>query len=360
MKAELELHRRFARTRSIAHVPLADLPTPVRRLDALARELGVAQLWVKNDGLTCPTYGGNKIRKLEFLLAHAQAQGRRGVWTVGAIGSHHVLATSLMARSLDLVPKALHFPQPLTDHVQEVLLALSTAKPDLELAGSKNTMPLHLLKKRIAHRLEGSAGPYYIPGGGSAPRGVLGYVNAALELARQIDDGHLPMPDVIYVTMGSCGTLAGLVLGCALAELPCRIVGVRVVDRLVANATLTASLANRAGRLLADAGIDVPRISKADFDVVHDQFGPGYGVPTEAGETAMELARAVGELELDPTYTAKTFAAIMQRPAQSAPSTSRILYWHTLSQADLTPLLDDADPSVFPTSYQSFLNGTHG
>ena len=356
--AQLELHRRFPGAQSIAHEPLAALPTPVRRLPNLARELGLSELWLKDDGQTSDVYGGNKVRKLEFLLAHARDEGHEAVWTVGAIGSHHVLATALMARKMGLTPQALHFPQPLTDHVREVLQALSTAAPELELASSKHTMPLILAKRRAAQWFSSKPGPYYIPGGGSAPRGVLGYVNATLELARQIDEGLLPMPDTIVVTLGSGGTLAGLVLGAAIAELPCRIVGVRVVDRVVANATLTASLANRTASLLRRFGIASPRVSTDNFQVIHDQFGSGYGEPTDAGLAAMELAQTFADLELDPTYTAKTFAAIMQRPPSSTPSTQRVLYWHTLSSADLSPLVEAADLGCLPDSYRSFFNGS--
>ncbi len=352
---ELELFRRYPETRALDHIELASLPTPVDHQQELGAELGLAGLWIKRDDKTAPLYGGNKVRKLEFLLGHALAQGRNAVWTVGAIGSHHVLATCLYARQAGLDPHALHFPQPLTDHVREVLRALSTTRPQLELASSKNTMPIKLAKRRVSEWLSRTENPYYIPGGGSAPRGVLGYVNAALELARQIDNGELPVPDVIFVAAGTCGTLAGLELGCRLAELPCRVVGVRVVDKVLANPLVTANLANRAGKLLAEHGVSVPKIRASDIEMIDKYFGPGYGQQTPEGMAAIKLARSYSDIELDPTYTAKAFAGLMQYDAGSQRQMKNMLYWHTLSSSDLSELVNKADiDSNLPAEYQQF------
>ncbi len=351
---ELELFRTYPSTRSLPYTELAALPTPTQELPALATELGLQGLWVKRDDLSSPLYGGNKVRKLEFILGHALSEGHRSVWTVGAVGSHHVLATSLHSRSVDIEPHALHFPQPITDHVREVLLALSTAHPQLELINSKHALPVKMAQRRVKEWLSRAEEPYYIPGGGSSPRGVLGYVNAALELARQIEDGELPVPDAIFVAAGTCGTLAGLALGCRLAGLPSRIIGVRVIDKVLANPLVAANLANRTARLLADCGIDAPKIRRRDIEFVHDQIGPGYGEETPQGRAAIDLFDKWAEIELDPTYTAKAFAGLQHFDRQSNPAINNALYWHTLSSADLTPLIDTADISDLPQQYRQF------
>lgn len=357
--APFELLRRYPGAEQIARVELADLPTPVERLDQLGAEIGNATLWVKRDDLTAELYGGNKVRKLEFLLADAQSQGYDRVWTVGAIGSHHVLATSLFAQRLEMIPHALHFPQPVTEHVLDVLRALSTARPRLELVDSKHTLPFEMAKERVSQWLSDVDDPYYIPGGGSAPRGVLGYVNAALELARQIDNGELPTPEAIFVAAGTCGTLAGLTLGCRLAELPTDIIGVRVVDKVMVNSVVASTLANRTGRLLGQFGIDAPRIRPGDIQIVDDQFGDGYGEPTPAGRRAIELADQFADLQLDPTYTAKTFAGLMDYDPPRNRPLHNVLYWHTLSSADLSSLIESADPaSDLPAEYQQFFEHT--
>ncbi len=356
--SELELHRRYPRTGSIPRVELAELPTAVDSVDGLGQKLGIGTLWVKRDDLTAPRYGGNKVRKLEFLLGHALAEEHESVWTVGAVGSHHVLATSLYARQVGLQPHALHFPQPVTDHVREVLYALSTTRPHLDLVDSKHALPVELAKYHVRKWLSRAESPYYIPGGGSSPRGVLGYVNAALELARQIDNGELPVPDAIFVAAGTCGTLAGLQLGCRLADLPTSIVGVRVVDKVLANPLVTANLANRAGKILADYGVEVPRIRARDIEIIDDQIGPGYGEPTSAGREAMRTMDAAAGVELDPTYTAKAFAGLIDYQKKADRPLRDVLYWHTLSSADLGDLVEEADvESDLPEEYQSFFPG---
>ena len=354
---ELELHRRYPETRTLPHVELADLPTPVESLDPLGAELGIRGLWVKRDDLTASTYGGNKVRKLEFLLGHALAEERERVWTVGAVGSHHVLATSIYAREVGIEPHALHFPQPITDHVREVLRALRTTRPHLELVNSKHILPVKMAQRHVKEWLARAESPYYIPGGGSSPRGVLGYVNAALELARQVDNGEIPTPDAIFVAAGTCGTLAGLHLGCRMAELPSRVVGVRVVDRILANPLVTANLANRTGHLLAECGVEVPRVRAGDIEIIDDQFGPGYGEGTESGRAAIKLLDDHANFELDPTYTAKAFAGLIEFDEEPTRPLQHVLYWHTLNSADLSALSEDADDLCsLPDEYQQFFD----
>ena len=131
----------------LPHLPLGELPTPVERLALPAR----GEVWVKRDDLSALAYGGNKIRKLEFLLADATARGCEAVWTLGAIGSHHALATALYAEPAGLDTHILHFPQPLTEHVRQVLLALSGLKnTSVTLLRHRNLLPL--ARQNLAHR----------------------------------------------------------------------------------------------------------------------------------------------------------------------------------------------------------------
>lgn len=353
----MELFRRFRNAEKLPHVPLATIPTPVAHFPELGLKTGLPDLWVKHDDRSGLIYGGNKVRKLEFVFGDALAQGQTRVWTVGAVGSHHVLATSLYARKLGLTPEALHFPQPITPHVREVLAALSTTQPGLELLSSKNGLPGAMIKTRIKEWLSRAENPYYIPGGGSSPEGVLGYVNAAMELACQIEENQMPMPDAIFVAAGTCGTLAGLILGAKMIHLPVKIIGVRVVDKVISNPIITASLANRAGKLLQAVGVKVPKIQARDVMMIDDQIGEGYGFPTAAAEQAKRAADNDGHLELDSTYTAKAFAGMVAYHQAAPGGLTCPLYWHTLSSVDLSPLLEHADPkNNLPPKYQEFLS----
>ena len=354
---ELELFRRFSAAHALPWVRLAELPTPLERLPRTGAALG-ADLWVKRDDLSGRLYGGNKVRKLEFLLGDALAKGHDEVGTVGAIGSHHALATSLYARQLGLRPSVLHLPQPITAHVQRNLRALSTARPALTLVDAETSFTPEDFRANLRAWLEANPDLYYIPSGGSSPVGVLGYVNAALELVAQYDSLGEPLPDVVVVAAGTCGTLAGLLLGFALAGAEVEVVGVRVTPSFLANPAGTARLANACAERLEEVGLrDVPRLQEGDVTIVDDQFGEDYGVATDEGRAAMALVGGHDDLTLEPTYTAKAFAGLVARAEDFRARGARVLYWHTLSSADLGELVAGATPEVdLPKAYRAFLD----
>ncbi len=347
----LELFRRFPGIR-LPYVPLATLPTPVEHLPALGDALGLS-LSVKRDDMSGSLYGGNKLRKLEFLLADALEKGHENVWTVGAIGSHHVLATCIWARHVGLKPSALHFPQPVTSHVQKNLKALATTNPNLTLIDHRAGLPVEMFKVKLKEWLQSGDGFYYIPGGGSSPLGTVGYVNAALELVVQCEEMGEPLPDVIYVAAGTCGTLVGLTLGFALAGVKVEVVGVRVVDKVVCNRPIAARLGRQVSELLAGAGIaDVPRLANRDYVLDNAHFGREYGTPTEEGLSAIQLAAGEG-LNLEGTYTAKAFAALVHDAERLRDK--KVMFWHTLNGVDLTDRVSRYADGMLPPGYSRYL-----
>lgn len=305
-----------------ARAGIGSFPTPLEAVPELGITLGVPDLYVKRDDLTGEPYGGNKVRKLDCLLADAMLAGCDRVVTSGGIGSNHVLATATYARELGLEPRAVQFPQPVTDHVRENLRALAGLDPDLRLVDSQYRFPLTVLGERICARFDEDL--YYVPTGGSSPVGTVGFVEAAAELARQLDRGEAPEPDVVVVPASSGGTLAGLRVGFDCAGIDARLVGVRVVERYITNRLTVARLANRTVALL-DASTG--RYARTDIDLQSGYLGDGYAEPTAEGERVTGLARDAG-LVLDPTYTAKTVAAIAGEFDDET-----VLYWHTLSRA---------------------------
>lgn len=338
----------------LPYQPLGTLPTPVQKLEALSTHLGHHHLYIKRDDLSGPLYGGNKVRKLEFIFGEALAKGFKEVVTLGAIGSHHVLATSIYARELGLTPYAHHFPQPVSQHVLNNLLALSSTHPSLTLVGHPVELPFHQFKKQLMGWLQARQKTYYIKGGGSSLAGIFGYVNAALELQQQIEEGLLPCPDEIYVAAGTNGTLAGLILGAKMAKLSSKIIGVRVVDRVVTNSANVLALANAASATLNNYGVSAPLITLKDFDLLHNHFGKAYGQPTHEGAEASALLMEHESLKLDPTYTAKTFSAVVKR-ARQIDEAKTILYWHTLNGIDLSERIQNADYTRdLPEEYHTF------
>ena len=309
--------------------PLGRFPTRVHRVDGVAPPS--VELWVKRDDESGTEYGGNKVRKLEFLLAEAAARGTSTVCTLGGFGSHHVLATGLYGARCGLSVEAVVFPQPITEHVRETLLADAACGLRLRAAASFADVPLRLAAAR-------ASGVRLIAAGGSSPIGTLGYVSAAFELAAQQRAGESPPFDAIYVSLGSCGTAAGLWLGLGAAGLATRVVAVRVVDRIVCNRGATTRLARATARLLSRRGATLPAPEKQLLEIDHRFYGGGYGVASDEARAAVEEAARAG-LALEPTYTGKAFAALLADARAGLLDGKRVLFWHTFSSADLAPLL---------------------
>lgn len=335
---------------TVPWVPLGAFPTPVERI----RPEGIpgdADVWVKRDDLTGEDYGGNKVRKLEWILAEARRRKAGRLVTAGALGSHHALATTLYGRRLGFPVTLVLTPQRPTPHVRAVLLASHALGAEVRLVGRLELIPWGLLRERLRHL---GRRPYVVPPGGSDARGTLGYANAALELLEQVREGRLPMPRVVHVACGTMGTAAGLALGFALGRADVRIDAVRVVSPLVANARTLRRLVRSAGSLLARSGEADPPVRRAleSVRLLPDQLGEGYGVPTDAGERATERMRAAG-LDLDPTYTAKAAAGLLDSLDREEPGPH--LFWHTLSHG-LPRLRGAAPPSPedLPDRLRSF------
>ena len=312
-------------------------PTPVELMGTLSRP--GCQLWVKRDDLTGSIYGGNKVRKLERLLADAKAKGAKRVLTIGAVGSHHVLATAVYGTRAGFEVEAVLAPQPRSQHAVDDLRADLGLGVRAFAAGSYPEVAL-----RVAGRL--GSGTYLIPVGGSNVLGALGYVDAVRELKAQIDAGAMPEPDLIVATLGSGGTVGGIAAGLALTGMKARVLAVTVTEPPAWNAFVARRIAARCFKHEAGkSGKEAARLIDED----RAWLGQGYGHATPEGEHAMQIARAAG-LALDPTYTAKAFAAALHVVEKGAHRT--ILYWHTLSSAPMEPLLlnapreEDIDPAL--------------
>ena len=192
-------------------------------------------------------YGGNKVRKLEFLLGEAKQRGARRLVTLGAIGSHHVLATAIYGRQAGFDVDAVVFPQPLTAHVREQMLADVAAGATLYADARLSRRALARLAATARRRRAVDRIGRLVADGHARLR-----VGGPRARSSRSASGALPRPDVIYVALGSCGTAAGLLVGLAgapsLPRLDARVVGVRVVDRAVSNEHVTRQLAARTAR----------------------------------------------------------------------------------------------------------------
>lgn len=324
------LHERFPGLR-IPHVRLGRSPSPVRRLEALAPAPG-PDVWLKDDGAYGAPDGGNKVRKLEWILPDVEARGREVIVTVGGLATNHGLATAVWGRRRGLRTALALVDQPQDDHVRAQVARIRAS--GARVYRTRGTYRTYLAAPWILMRhtsLRARRLPYFLTVGGSSPLGCLGYVEAALELAAQVRAGELPEPTHVVVALGSGGTAAGLAAGLRIAGLRSRVVGVVVNDRTPVDARTVARLANRALALLRKRGADVGDISirPGDLDCERAWLGPGYGHRTPAAERARDLARRHERLELDPVYTAKAVAALLELRVRGAFGAGPVLYWHT-------------------------------
>jgi D-cysteine desulfhydrase len=315
--------------------------TPVEPLPLPGAPRGA--LWIKRDERSCALYGGNKPRKLEWIVGHAVARGARRLVTTGGLGTNHGLATAILGRDAGLATTLVLIHQPITPAVRRSLALHAAWGARLVYGANVPGAAAQLLRVLGASALRGER-PYLVAAGGSSARGSAGFVSAGLELAEQVREGRLPAPARIYVPVGTGGTLAGLVAGLRLAGLPARVVGVLVTDILPPNPARLAAHARATLRFLhrLDPRLPLLPIRPDDFDLVRDELGPGYGAATPAAERAVRVAAEAG-LALETTYTGKCLAALSARLAEAS-ADAPVLFWNTYNAVDVAsraPLAPD-------------------
>jgi D-cysteine desulfhydrase len=317
------LHERFpALAETLPHLSLSERPTPVRELAGLG-------IWVKEDGaFGSGGWGGNKVRKLEWLIPDARRRGRRSILTFGGLGTNWGLATALYAREHGLETALALVDQPIDEHVEAQLARLEASGARIHRTHTK-ARTVATLPWLLARNARGGRPPYLLPAGGSSPVGALGYVEAALEIAAQVEDGSLPEPARVVVPVGTGGTAAGLALGFQLARMRTRVVGIVVNDQLRLDGSVFARLARRTAKLLESrgAGFGQLQLEPDIFLVTRDQIGAGYGHRTEAAARAAASAAEEG-LALDPVYTAKAMAGLLSLRAEGRLG-DPVLFIHT-------------------------------
>ncbi len=311
----------------ISRTRLASVPTPLLATPSLAARLGAQMpIFVKADDRTGLGLGGNKVRKLEYELAPERLRGVTHLVTAGGPHSNHCRVVAAAAAQLGL----------------QCALVINGQPED---AGRGNAYLHRLLGARIvtipdrqdrdpamaeeARRIAATGGKaLVVPVGASTPRGALGYVRAAVEMHSQL---HSPAPAWIFVCTSSGGTLAGLILGCAMLDWPARLVGVSPDEPAAVVRDKAVGLALDAARLTGQPGLADRVRSLSDSLVTTDEFvGAGYGAATPEGEEATRIFGAHAGVILDPVYTAKAAAAMVAWVARGRiPSTDQVVFVHT-------------------------------
>lgn len=303
-------------------------PTPLEKLDNLSRALGGPEIWIKRDDCTVVATGGNKVRKLEYLMGDALAQGADHIVTQGAVQSNHVRQTAAVARKFGMTCTAL-LEHRIETNDRDYLTSGNVLLDRLfdcaiEYRPSGLDMNAEAEAKGAALR-EAGAKPYVIPGGGSNRVGALGYVGCAQELMQQADELGLRIDRIVSAT-GSAGTHAGLVVGLQGCNANVPVLGIGVRNPKPVQEANVHRLAEATAAYVGVKG-GIPRDSVvANCDYV----GPGYGQPTPGmTEAVLMLARLEGIL-LDPVYSGKAMAGLIDliRKGQFAKS-ERVVFLHT-------------------------------
>ena len=290
-------------------VHLAHLPTPLERMDRLSEALGGPEIWIKRDDCTGLSTGGNKTRKLEFLMAEAQAEGADLVMTQGATQSNHARQTAAFAARLGmdchiLLEDRTGYKDENYNHNGNVLLdVLHGATYETRNAGLDMNAEMESVAENF--RKQGKR-VYTNPGGGSNTTGALGYANCALELVGQANDLGLVIDHIVHAT-GSTGTQAGLVTGLKALNANIPVMGISVRAAKEAQEENVFKLATATADVLGCPGV----VSAQDIAANSDYVGEGYGLPTEAGIDAIRMFAKLEGLLLDPVYSSKGAAGLI-------------------------------------------------
>jgi L-cysteate sulfo-lyase len=313
------------RIQSLPRFPLAQLPTAIEELKSLSRELGGPELLIKRDDQTGLALGGNKTRKLEFLVGQALEQGADTLVTAGAVQSNHCRQTAAAAAKAGL----------------RCELLLNGTKPELpngnllldELLGarihwiqlSQRAAKLRELPDQL--RKEGRK-PYVIPVGGSNGVGATGYVLAMIELAEQLDGIDRRVDHVVFAS-SSGGTQAGIVVGAKVTGFDGKLHGVSVDKGERDGAPYDHELANIANETAKYIGFDA-QFAAGNFNIDYGYLGGGYGVASDLERGAIRLLGSREGILLDPVYTGRSMGALVDLIRKKAfRSDATVLFWHT-------------------------------
>ena len=341
-------------TQRLPRLELGEFPTPAEKLSGLCCRLGSDNLYIKRDDISGHIYGGNKVRKLEFLLADARRYGAVKIITSGGAGSNHALATALYAKQAGMQAVLMLFRQANSHAVRENLLMNLYNGAELSHHDTYQEQLQAFEEVVRLLKVADDKAPYIIPLGGSSPIGAIGYVNAGFELAEQISAGELPLPSRIYLALGTMGTTVGLLLGLKAAGIKLCLHAVRVVNAFIADMNKCHTLFCQTNDLIRKLDPSFPLFSMEaeDLTIHHEYFGEKYGLYTPEAIAAATLLRDSDEIILDGTYTGKAFAAFVADARKE--SNEPILFWNTKNSRLFAPEALAVDYRRLPVSFHQY------
>ncbi len=355
----------------IPHVSLGNFPAPVRKLGKLGEAIGSDRLYFKDDGPCAPYFGGNKVRKLEFLLADALYSDAGSIMAIGDAGSNCVLAALAQAKRVGFSDVyCLLGPQLNTSYLRRNLLMDLFHNGIIKYYESEQDQEDAIWQHSSSLQDAGKP-PYIVTWGGTCPIGFLGYMNAAFELKKQIEDGLLPEPDYIYVPLGSTGTAGGLIIGAQLAGLKSVIIPVAISGKNGDAYFRTEKLAERINEAIdfftnLDPNFPAQKVSASDIEYRQNFANYRYAEVRELEATALQELFDHENIKLEGTYTGKALTAMLSDIKNNQHLQGKtILFWNTFCYGtfeDVTNSVDYKDlpeglHRYFETDIQSFDSG---
>lgn len=338
---------------TLPYVRLTTLPTPILAARALSERIGIEELTIKADDQSASLYGGNKVRKLEYLLADAQARQCDAVLTFGSAGSNHALATAIYARRLGLQCIAILTDQPQTNYVAATLRYHVRLGTQLLHAGGYHAT-VAAYESALASHPTGPERLYKVTWGGSSWLGATGFVAAGLEVAAQC---AADPPDAVYVPCGTMGTAVGLAMGLRLAGLATRVMAVQVAPIPLPVREAFEKLFETTNRELRARDVTLPMLDMPMENVeLREEFlGPGYAQPTPECLEAVALAHELEGISLDTTYTGKAMGALIQDARDGRLEGERIMFWNTYNSQPYPEDLDSVSAVSLPPPFRKYL-----
>jgi 1-aminocyclopropane-1-carboxylate deaminase/D-cysteine desulfhydrase-like pyridoxal-dependent ACC family enzyme len=342
----------------VGHVHLGNFPTPVQKLEKLGALVGAPSLYIKQDNKSGSLFGGNKVRKLEFLLGDAVKNNAKGILTMGFAGSNHTCATAIYAQQLGLSCVCLHLPQMITSYLRRNLLLSQHYGAELHLFrnSGQRDKAIHEINKTF--RQTNNMSLYLIPSGGSNELGATGFVNAVFELKEQIQQGLLPEPDYIYVALGSAGTAAGLILGAKAAGLKSTIIPICIEPddmpkqhekKLLQLITMTNKTLHR-----CDESFPLITMTPDQISINYDFIGQGYAYISPEAFDSINLMLTSENIKLEGTYTGKACAAMLNDIVHKGIKDKVILFWNSFGAGEFADIIKDADYTKLPSEYHPY------
>jgi D-cysteine desulfhydrase len=328
----------------IPWVKLLPEKTPVEQLSKLTDHFKVDSLWIKRDDISCPNYGGNKPRKLEFILADAKSKGYKKVLTVGGYGSNFCVANATSCKKLGLKAIAFLVDQPMVSFAKKNLLLNVYYENELIYVKKRNRIRWFKLFKKLFD----SSIYFMLTSGGSVPLGTLGFVNAAFELEEQIINKEIPEPDHIFIPYGSAGTVAGLALGLKLANIKSQVHAIQIASSVDFEDSMKLSYDTL--KLLNEYDKAIPEVEIDNINFETEFLGDGYARSTKEGTEAIEKGRKIENIDLDTTYSGKTFAAFLKFIENNKQELKEktVLFWNTYNSVNVSELIENVDYRKLP------------